>query len=151
MKEEIASNKFRKVFTKIKVFSMKPITKKLLIAIMVLAVAYGIFYLGQQSGIAKQKELNKKVLISEQNKTPSSTTPRKSFIGTITSVDEKNLELTTTRGDKAKIVINSSTRITGSDAKKTDSKSLKKDQKVMVSSVRNKDDTYTATRIRIQK
>lgn len=137
-----------------KSFAKKPIAKKLLIVLLVIACAYGIFYLGQQSGIAKQKELDKKLVSSSRDRStdrPSATQNRKTFIGTVASISDKQIEVTPRTGDKAKVVITETTRITGSDGKKTDVKAIKKDQKVIVSTTKDKDGKYTATRIRIQK
>ncbi len=161
MNEEITPSKSKKAKTHAKkaaksvsTFSKKPIAKKLLLVLVVIAAAYGIFYLGQQSGAKKQKELDAKkvstALEQNKNRLPPMMN-RKTFIGSISSIDKKTIEITPRTGDKVKVGINDETRITGSDAKKIDIAALKKDQKVIVSTTKDKNGSYTATRIRIQK
>ena len=147
-------NGARKVASSTKRFAKKPIAKKLLLILIVAFCVYGIFYLGQQSGAKNQKaEDVKKIAASNNNNTSrtAASTSRKTFIGTIASVSDKSMELTPRTGDKVKVTIDDTTRITGGDAKKSDVKALKKDQKVIVSTTKSKDGVYTATRIRIQK
>lgn len=153
MNEEVIPKKSRKVSSKIKTFVKKPIVKRILLVLVVVACAYGIFYLGQKSGAAKQKELDKKTVssASQSNKRTLSSASRKTFIGTIASVNNKEIEIAPRTGDKVKVTINDETRITGIDAKKVDVNALKKDQKVIVSTTKDKKGTYTSTRIRIQK
>lgn len=137
-----------------KSFVKKPVVKIVLIVILVVAYSYGLFYLGQQSGVKKQKELDAKkvstALEQNKNRLPPMMN-RKTFIGSISSIDKKTIEITPRTGDKVKVSINDETRITGSDAKKIDFAALKKDQKVIVSTTKDKNGSYTATRIRIQK
>ncbi len=135
-------------------FTKKPVVKIPIIILVVIAAAYGIFYLGQQSGAKNQKAEDAKTIASaKKNPTnpSSSLMNRKTFIGTVSSVNDKALEITPRTGDKVTIKITSDTKVTGSDAKKTDVKAIKKDQKVIVSTTKDKDGKYTATRIRIQK
>lgn len=154
MSDETTSRKSRKIkkaASSVKNIVKKPIVKKLFLVCIVIACAYGIFYLGQKSGAAQQKELDKRVVTSASQNSRSTIASRKTYIGTISSIDNKTIEITPRTGDKVKVTIDNNTRITGSDSKKTDAKALKKDQKVIVSSMKNKEGKYTATRIRIQR
>lgn len=134
-----------------------PVTKIFILILVVAAVGYGIFILGQRSGAKKQLAIDTKK-IEEAKRTssmfPGLTNPsltRKTTVGTITKVDDKGMEVAPKTGDKVKIKFDKSTIFTGSDLKKTDVKALKKDQKVIVSSKINDDKSLTAIRVRIQK
>lgn len=156
MTEEVQTKKTRskKCSHTIKNSIKKPAFKYLLLVILIGAAGYGLFYAGQQDGIKKQKAIDAKKVTSSvaraRNNLPSSMS-RKTFIGTITSIKDTSIEIALKTGEQQTLTINDETRITGSDAKKTDDTALKKDQKVIVSSTKNKDGSYTATRIRIQK
>lgn len=161
MSEESTPKKSRKLKNgarraggSLKRFVKKPIAKKLFIIFLVIGCIYGIFYLGQQSGAKNQKAEDAKTIPTRlgSSRSPSSAQSRKTVIGTISAVDEKSFEVAPRQGDKVRIVFDKDTQVTGADGKKTDTKALKKDQKVIVTSKISSDKkTYTAQRIRIQK
>lgn len=154
-KSRNVKNGAKKAAHSAKSFAKKPIAKKLLIVLLVVVCAYGIFYAGQQSGAKKQKAEDAKA-VATSTKTSSSRSrtsmSRKTFIGTVASITDQVIEISPRTGDKTKVTINSETRITGSDGKKSDIQAIKKDQKVIVSTTKDKEGkSYTATRIRIQR
>ena len=154
MSEETEIKHSRKTKKGFKSFFKKPVVKIVLIVILVAVYSYGLFYLGQQSGAKKQKEIDAKKIAAattqKKNSLPSMLN-RKTFIGTVASISDKSIEIVPKTGNKTKVAINNETRVTGSDAQKTDVKAIKKDQKVIVSTTKDKDGKYTATRIRIQR
>lgn len=143
----------KKIGSKAKSFAKKPIAKKLLFLVVILAIGYGIFVLGQHSGAKNQKALDAKTNAARTS-SRRSTSPmqsRKTTLGTISAVNGKTIEITPRQGDKVKVNIDDQTQITGGDGKKTDAGALKKDEKVIVTSKVNTDKSLTAQRIRIQR
>lgn len=143
----------KKIGSKAKSFAKKPIAKKLLFLVVILAIGYGIFVLGQRSGAKNQKALDAKTNATRtgSRRPSSSNLSRKTTLGTVTTVNGKTIEITPRQGDKVKVTIDDTTQITGSDGKKADAGALKKDEKVIVTSKVNADKSLTAQRIRIQR
>jgi len=113
------------------------------IVLVGLFVIFGIFILGYQFGVNR-----------ERTKGPSTTTVtdtsvRTSAVGSVEKVSDSSIEVRPRSGEVKKFVIDGSTEVTGTDGKKTDQSAIEKDARVIVSGKAGSDGTVVAQRIRL--
>lgn len=124
--------------------------------VIVVALFAGVYYAGDQHGAKRQKAYDDKhrspaSVLSRGNPGASPVNNRWSAIGTIQEFNDKSIKVKNSRGEIQEAVINKDTSITDKTAKKVDTKSLKKDARVIVSGTKDDKGKLTATRIRLQQ
>ena len=123
---------------------------QILIVVLVLASYAAVYYVGDRRGADRQKKADESKRSSFSRNGANTPGNRWTAIGTITDVSDKKIKIKNTKGEITEADIVSDTAITDKSGKKVDAKTLKKDQKVVASGVKE-DKGNKAQRIRLQQ
>ena len=147
-----ASKKVKKISAKL---WAKKYFRIVLVITLIAGAGYGLFWAGERHGAERQKKADAKTRMpfSSQKSNGAKANPnqaRFNVMGTVTKVTDSSIEVKSQNGTTSTIAIDKNTTITNKKGEKQDAKSLKADQKVIVSGSTKPDKSQTAERIRIQ-